>query len=202
MRNHQLRPLLLALAVTLAGGCGGDSTGPRVDDPTSGSLSFSYSGAFSGTYSVSGAVSFDAAGFPEYGTWAVGGLGVTTNQLSVAAFRAGTAPRGDLFALVVPLVTVPVDIPICDSFTQPDCEVAVALAFNIDPASEAAADQPFCILTAGSIEVRSLTPDRAVGGFSGTGVCFTGPSEEVRAFAVSDGSFDVPLSDRFRIGGV
>jgi hypothetical protein len=202
MHTHRLRSILfLALAIALGASCGdGDSTGP--EDPESGSLSFSYSGAFSGTYDVSGAARFDATGFPTYGTWAVGGRDTNTDDLAVAAFRARTAPRGDLFALLVPSVTGPGTIAICDSLMDFDCDVAVALAFNIDVQNDADPDQPFCILNAGTIEMRSLAPDRAVGGFSGTGVCFAGPTDEARAFAVSDGSFDVPLVAGFGIGGI
>jgi hypothetical protein len=89
-------------------------------------------------------------------------------------------------------------VGICD-FTDPACEVATALAFNVDLRNDDDFGQPFCVLDAGPVEVTTLTADRATGSFSGAGLCFTDPTAvaEPVAITISNGRFDVPLAADF-----
>ena len=202
MRTQKLRIALpLAVLFTLATACGDDSTGPDDGELPSGSLSFSYDGAVSGTFSVSGAARLDANGEPEFGTWAVGGRDAATNNLAIAAFRARTAPSGDLFSFFMPSVTGPGTVAICD-FLEADCEIAAALVFDLNLETDIDVSDRFCVLNAGEIEVTTLRADRAVGSFSGMGICFTNASTSPDVITISSGSFNVPLTDEFGVDGL
>ena len=203
MRTQKLRIALpLAVLFALITACGDDSTGPDDDgELPSGSLSFSYDGAVSGTFSVSGAARLGADGEPEFGTWAFGGRDAATNDLAVAAFRARTAPSGDLFSFFMPSVTGPGTVAICD-FLEADCEVAAALVFDLNLETDIDFSDRFCVLNAGEIEVTALRDDRAVGTFSGMGICFTDAGASTDVITISSGSFNVPLTDEFEVDGL
>ena len=152
----------------------GDGTGPG---GLSGSLSFSYSGVTSGTFSASGSVGvLDPFG----STWAAGVRDETNQSLSVAANVARPSDRSDDAVIAFPQLT-PGTVTIANG-------AGIAITFGMTQSGTATWA---CDVTSGSVTVTTLSGTRARGTFSGTGTCFN-DSGASGAFTVTNGTFDVP----------
>jgi hypothetical protein len=166
--------VFLAALLPAVTGCG-DGTGPS---GMNGRLSFSYSGATSGTFDASGSI-FSADPFGS--TWAAGARDEANETLAIAANLARTSNSFDNVVIDFPQLT-PGTVTIAN-----DAHVAVALG-----QPQTGLPTWSCDLTSGSVTVTFLTDSRARGSFSGTGVCFNGAGTS-GAFMVTNGSFDVPV---------
>jgi hypothetical protein len=164
----------LAALIAAATGCG-DSTGPG---PRTGSLSFAHSGAVAGTYSASGSIL--GTSDPRAATWAAGSPDDANQAIDVMASTPRPSNTIDHVIIQVPASTG--SVAIGDG-------AVVAIAFGQAPGGAATWT---CTLGSGTVVVASLSGDRVIGSFSGTGSCL-GSSTGLVAFTVTDGSFDVPL---------
>jgi hypothetical protein len=170
---------LLGALLTVATACS-DSTGPG---SLSGSLSFSYSGATSGT--------FDAAGSPlgaddPFGaTWAAAIRDDANQTIDVAANIARPSNTSDNAVVHFPQLT-PGTVTIANGAQVP-------VTFG---RTQSGTVDRSCSLTSGSVVVTSVSGIRARGTFSGTGTC-VGTTGGPAAFTVTNGSFDVPLVSGF-----
>lgn len=186
MKTYRTLLALPLLAVTsFALGCGG-SDSPTDPTGNSGSVSFSYSGAISGSYTATGAVQW--MGFmPQFGTFAVGFW--EDNELGILASRAGTASRSDVFSLDVENIAGPRTVAI-----SADCITNCAyVAFLPNLNWNTFDSDRLCYLESGSVQVTAINAQRAQGSFSGQGVCLSVADETEGTFTITNGSFDVPI---------
>jgi hypothetical protein len=165
--------VLLAVLLAIAAGCG-DGTGPG---GLTGSLSFSHSGATTGTFSASGSLLTED---PQTGTWAAAARDDANQMIAIAA-NVGRPDTFDDTVIDFPQLT-PGSVTIANG-------ARVVITFGQTQSGTATW---FCDLTSGSVVVTSLSGGRARGTFSGTGSCLPATGGPV-AFTVTNGSFDVPL---------
>lgn len=186
MRTRHVLSLVSLLALAA---CGGDD-GPTGSTSLSGSLSFAYTGAGGGNFSVSGAAPALSANIGA-ASWAAGTRDDAANEVSVAGVRARGSNRYDLMVLGIRRVTVgsvTVDAN-CDPDSGQSCS---GFAFVLN-ASEA--DQNFdfvCVATTGSLAISSISSTRAEGTFTGSGSCFSAAGTQSN-FTVTNGTFNVAL---------
>jgi hypothetical protein len=179
-RNTHVKPsrLLVGALLTVATACG-DSTGPG---GLNGRVSFSYSGATSGTFDASGSI---LEGDPLRSTWAAGARDDENESLAVAANLARSETTTD---------DVVIDFPQLATGTVTVANGArVAISFGY---TQTGIPTWSCDLTSGSVTVTTLSGTRARGSFSGTGTCVNSNGTS-GAFTVSNGSFDVPVVNGF-----
>jgi hypothetical protein len=190
-RHTPLLPLLAAATLLLLG-CGGDSPTQPID--TGGTISFSYSGAISGSFSASGTLRLGSNQQPEFGSWAAGGRG-PDNALVVTGLQPRTDQRGNAVALFVPAATGPATFPISPNCAFPDdmCPAVVLVTNALVTGTEPSFDR-LCLVLTGSITVTAVSQERARGNFSGAGTCFDSQTATPTGlFLVTNGVFDVPL---------
>lgn len=155
-----------------------DISGPGA---LSGNLSFSHSGATSGTFSASGSV---LAADPQAVDWAAGVRDDQSQSIAIAAHIPRANNTSDEVAIEFPQLTTGT-VNIANNGAH------VAMAFG---QPQSGTPTWSCALTSGSVVLTSLSSTRASGSFSGTGTC-TGSTGGPTAFTVTEGSFDVPLVD-------
>jgi hypothetical protein len=178
LRNRNVKPsrILIGGLLAVTAGCG-DGTGPG---GVSGSVSFSHSGATTGTFSASGSV---LVADPQTATWAAGTRNDASQSIDVEGYVAHPSSTHDYVHVHFPqltagTVTVANDATVSIVFGQPQTGAATW----------------YCTLTSGSVVLTSLSSARVRGSFSGSGSCLPSTGSPV-AFTVTDGSFDVPLVD-------
>lgn len=177
---------LIVAGVSLLAACG-DSSGPSGE---SGTLSFTYSGGVSGSYTASGGLPASQAQFNTT-TWSAGYKDVPNQTLQLQSVAARTGGRFDLVALTIDRI-VPgnstVDIN-CDPTIANGC-AGFAVFFGV---SNTTGDAQFlCGFQTGQLTITSITDTRAQGSFSGSGFCLDENLVE-SAFTASAGAFDVAL---------
>jgi hypothetical protein len=165
--------LLIGALLAIAAGCG-DGTGPG---SLTGNLSFSHSGATTGTFSASGSLLTED---PLTGTWAAAARD-DANQMVAIAANVGRPNSFDDIVIDFPQLT-PGSVTIANG-------AQVLITFG---QTESGTVTWSCDLTSGSVVVTSLSDGRARGTFSGTGSCLPASGSPV-GFTVTNGSFDVPL---------
>jgi hypothetical protein len=173
-KPHVKSRILLVVLLAIAAGCG-DGTGLG---GLSGSLSFSHSGATTGTFSASGSVLTQD---PEAGTWAAGARDDANQMIAIAANIGRPSNTFDDIVIDFPQLT-PGSVTMANG-------AHVVITFGQTQSGTATW---FCDLTSGSVVVTSLSDGRARGTFSGTGSCLPATGGPV-AFTVTNGSFDVPV---------
>jgi hypothetical protein len=164
--------LLLGALLTLAASCG-DGTGPG---SPSGSVSFSHSGATSGTFTASGSVS---VADPDRATWAFAERDDANQTITVMANVARPSDVVDNTIVVFPQLTA-------GTATIPN-QASVAINFGQTPSGIRTWS---CTLSSGTVVVTSVSDTRARGTFAGTGHCLG--LAVLAEFTVTSGSFDVP----------
>jgi hypothetical protein len=186
MRSRIIAAATLAAAAALAG-CK-DSTGN--DGPGSGSVSFTYTGARSGSYSASG--EFERVGTSSFVKKSFA-AGVTLadpsgQYIGVLGYVPVTATTGNQAVLVLPTVTggetLTLD-PTCESTTF--CPLGL-ITFDLNPDAQVDDSEGF-LFSDGTVHVTSVANGRIKGTFSGTAVDITG----TKTLTVTSGAFDVPL---------
>jgi len=168
--------VFVGVLLAAAAGCG-DGTGPGA---LNGSLSFSHSGATSGTFTASGSV---LVADPEAATWAAGARDDANESIAIAANIARPSNTFDDIIIDFPQLT-PGTVTVANG-------AHVVITFGQTQSGSATW---FCDLTAGSVVVTSVSSSRVRGSFSGTGDCLGATGGPV-SFTVTNGSFDVPLID-------
>ena len=180
----------------LASGCGDSPTGPtppvppEQQEPT---VSFTYSGARSGTYRVEGDVSLDAERRPQFGTWAAA-LQIPGEAPGVTAAQARTAPLADVFLIALHNITAPGSYPItpqmqCRLTTATSCATGL-FVFGFDWEDANRDPDAAYYIESGTVTVTAIDDEWISGTFE-----TSGPSLFVSGGTISlaSGSFDVPL---------
>jgi hypothetical protein len=184
---RKLLPLLFVLLLPPAA-CGGndnDVVGPE----KLGSLSFSYSGDISGTYSVSGEPKFDNDRYPQnpFGAAILGNNGF----LRITAMRPTQRPTVDGFMFRMGGITGPTTIPVCPQLIGPSCPDVVFSVKSNRPGE--LYNDPYQF-TSGSVTISEITAERVRGNFQGTAV-FRSLTDQAttRTITITNGQFDVPI---------
>jgi hypothetical protein len=169
---------LLFPTLTLALAACDESSGPSA---LNGTLSFSYSGAVTGSFS---ATSSGLVLDPSDAEWAVAVNDATNNQIGIIAIVPGPSDTQDNAVLVFPqrttgTVSITNGASIAVVFGQPEN--------GNDPTWT-------CLIHDGSITVAAIAGDRIRGSFAGTGEC-TADGSAPEAFTLTSGTFDLPLLD-------
>lgn len=183
------RPIALLFCTAVVGACS-DSSGPAAI--ASGTVTFGYSGAVNGNFSVTGAINSTSNPSTTL-PWAVGIRDVPANTIGVAANRPQPNARYDIAVVQASRLdagTSPID-PNCDVSVDVAC-TGVAVIFNASDAGTSTG-LLICGLTSGTVVVQSVTDARISGSFSGEGTCVD-ETLNPTAFTVSGGAFDVPLT--------
>jgi hypothetical protein len=187
MKRGFLAAALAAAAVAM-GGCK-DSTGS--DEIASGSLAFSYTGARSGTYSVSGALEKESASSFAKKSFAAGVKLSDGAQsfVGVVGYLPVTASTGHEVIFLFPASAAGATLTLVDECATTACPIGI-VAFDTDPDLEEDDSDPF-FFTTGTIHVNSVSGSRISGTFSGMAEDFDG----TRTITVTGGTFDIPLLD-------
>lgn len=188
MRNRTIHKLFGSAAIVVALAACGDSTGN--EDSNRGSISFSYSGAESGSFDSDGeyrrgatsSTTFSAAIIDQDGIFLIGN-------------EARANGRSDVFGLGVPERRGTTTCQAADF----DCEVSGAFFINA-PEDIELSDGIFAGYE-GSVEVTRLTDDRVRGNFSLDLVDFASASPTPAVVRVRSGTFDVPILTEAELGG-
>ncbi|MCR4338757.1 MAG: hypothetical protein NUW01_02605, partial [Gemmatimonadaceae bacterium] len=152
-----------------------------------GSMSFTYSGSESGSFSVS-----EPAGPRTTGVTGVKFDG-PPNLLFVAGISMQSSTHGDILELILSNVMAPRTLSLdddCDSTTG-DCPLGF-FSRNVDASLIGdPGDLPF-IFTSGSVTVTLITSERIAGTFQGTAKTLVLEGTP-RVVTITNGKFDVPL---------
>lgn len=184
---RKLLPLFFALLLPLVA-CSGE------DDPIApnkvGSLSFSYSGDISGTFSVSGEANIDDNDYPQNAFAVAQAEG---GEVSIAGIRPTQRPKFDFFGIELADVAAPRTIQVCALPTGGACPV---IFFLLGANSDTEAVDQAYVFTSGSVVISGISAERVRGSFSGTAVLLnlaTGQPNLARTITVTNGQFDVPV---------
>lgn len=191
LRYSMHRRLAVFVALAFGASACSDSSGPG--NPTSGSVSFSYTGAQSGSFNVTGAVTSLSAPSNTQ-PWAVGIRDQASSTIGVVANRPQSAGRYDVVVIAANRLTVgssSIDTN-CDPNFDTGCD-GVAVVFDASD-TQSSPTMLVCVLTGGTVTIASLTSSRVTGSFSGSGSCADQNSVET-GFTVSEGTFDVALTN-------
>jgi hypothetical protein len=184
--------LVIAAALSLLAACGSDSVTGAINGAVSGTLSFNYTGGGGGSFSANGGITSAAFANSAYTTtWAAGFKEASDNSTNIVANIARTSTTSDFAAITVKgqsTGTFNIDVNCVATSTSTCNDVALFTAYN----SSAQTFGNVCSFTSGSITIATLSSTSAVGTFSGSGGCVT-PSGTVTPWAVTNGSFNVPL---------
>ena len=182
----------LAVTASLAAvliGCGDD--GPTTVTGLNGALSFTYSGAVSGTFNATGQMPTSATA-QETATWAAGE--VVTTGADAGTYAVASTPRtGGRHDFVIVVAnrtnagTATIDLNNCDA------NVCSGVSFVIGQETGTGGGfLQLCGLESGTVVITEVTSTRIIGTFSGAGTCFSESGTET-AFTVTNGSFNVPI---------
>lgn len=189
MRNYAVIGGIWALLAALAG-CGGD--GPTEPAAIAGSMSFTYSGAASGSFAVSGDPR--PGGDGATGLWFNG----PPRMLFVGGVKMHSATRGTFMDLMLPDVTAPRSFSLDDEACLDFDAVCPVVIFAPDVAvgqpslsPETGIEEAY-FFTSGTVVVTSVSGSRVSGTFAGTAE--TTPLQGAsKSIAVSNGKFDVEI---------
>ena len=176
------RALIPSLALLAA--CGSD--GPTTVTAFDGALTFTYSGANSGTFSASGALPSSASA-QTTSAWAAAQASATS-EMFVVAVSPRSSTTHDLVGIFIQRNTVgsdPVD-PNC-GFNCTGMDITIGLS---NSGSSFTAN---CFLTAGTIAITEKSASRMKGTFSGTGECVSSSGSPTGTFTATNGTFDVAI---------
>ncbi len=187
----------LALAVLALPACR-DSTSGSTPSPDSGSVSFSYTGAVSGSYSVAGELEVESSGAPRYRSFAaaIDEFRGATHLVHLIAGRPRGGGLGDLVSMELPNPAVRTyDVTLdCDR----DCTY---VSFSLDAGwdtENSGIDGRHFGMDDGTVQINDVSGGRMRGTFSGSlvdeGDRLNGVANP-RRIQVQNGVFDVPVFD-------
>jgi len=194
-------PLLLMLSASLAllSGCERSPSEPEEQFDPSGTVSFSYRGAQTGTYHAAGEMQIQPDGLPQLASGATAYQ--HENLLNVFAFRSQSANRGDLFSLLLGEVSgagsFQLDPLACQQQALAQCRLGFFIP-DLDPTEfdesfdvSAVAENAY-VLVLGNVTITARTPMRVRGTFQG--VAFRANEQLIQnMMTISNGQFDLPL---------
>lgn len=194
---RRISALALAGSLAATAACDGDSSGSG--DDTRGSLSFSYSGAVSGSFSASG--KYEDLGGGDFERTSPLAVGIRyfddaegEDFIDLFTYRPRTSTTGDFadifFADVSSSQTISMDLDAClrNDFTlNPGCAVGF-FGFNGDYDDPNSSNW---ITVTGELKVTSVSNSNLRGTFSGT----LENLDTQQTITVTNGKFDVPLVD-------
>lgn len=185
----RLHRLTVTGSLVLLIACGDD--GPTTVTGLNGALSFTYSGAVSGTFNATGQMPTSPTA-QETSAWAAGE--VITTGTDAGTYAVAASPRtGGTYDLVVVVAnrtnagTATIDF---DNCTDDVCS-GVSFIIGQETGTGSGFDQ-LCGLASGTVVITEVTSSRIIGTFSGAGSCFSEGGTET-AFTVTNGSFNVPI---------
>lgn len=190
------RLFFAGLLAAFTAACGDGGTEPELQ---TGSLSFSYSGAESGTFAATGPLDVDG-GAPTSDGAAAQSYGTTFTR--IAAVRMAGSNQADIIQFALPAVTGPGSFSLdmeCLSasyggFTCPFAVIGLSVPTQSPPpGSPTVLPDGLYAFASGTITVTSVTATRIVGTFSGSAQSIEfDPSAGAEVITVTNGTFDVP----------
>lgn len=197
MTINQIWKTSLAGAVALLAACG-DSTGGS-GSSASGSLSFSYTGDRTGSYSASGTFKQNSTSFVKQ-PFAVGVRSSTVGGQGVVlvSYTPVSSATGNMLLIGIPSTaasTASYDLADenCNGTTTL-CPFSLLL-FDTNPDLEEDDSQVFTF-TSGTLNVTSNSGSRLQGNFSGTAETLFGDS----VITITNGTFDIPVRSESSLG--
>ncbi len=179
-----MRSRYTLLAASLVGlvGCSDSSTG---SSGLSGTLSFSYSGDLSGSFSATGSLPLSGQNTVA---WAVGGRDAAEEWVAAQASQPQSGGTYNYVIVIIPRITVGT------SNIDANCSAATcaAVLFELGVNDGAGTSQQTCFLDAGTVAITSISGRRAQGTFSGTGTCISSVNANSNV-NITGGTFDVAL---------
>jgi hypothetical protein len=184
-----------ALLLLLLAACSTESTGPDAGAVPAPVLRFTYAGPESGSFVAEGA---PVPGAPQLQqTFAQGRRSLGTHRdfeiLAVARRGASAADLVTIGGLPQAVGTHVVDARACDG-SGPSCP-RVLVGLDLPTDGRAAQARASCSLETGTVRITTWSSTRAVGVLSGTGRCTMIDGRVVDGFRITDGRFDVALTD-------
>jgi hypothetical protein len=195
------RPALILSAVVLLTSCGRGSTDPEPFDPI-GSLSFTYRGGITGTFSSAGTleIAADNSFSPVTGASAYR----QQDRLALVASYADAPPRADIFSLLLGDVrrsgSFQIDPAPCAGGSLAECRVGfflpevAASEWTGTPDLETVRNRSYLMIT-GDVTITSISETRVKGSFRGIALRGNEPSLQ-NTITISNGAFDLPLRPR------
>jgi hypothetical protein len=188
----------LAASLLLLSACRGSPVEPERFDPV-GSIGFTYGGARSGAYQVSGELRLGSAEAPRPTPGAA--AFVREEVLAVVGWQSDGGTRGDYFTLFLGEVgaagSMQLDPLACAQQAFERCRMAI-FAPDIDPAAlpSGAMDLPAVaggayVMALGTVNVTWRSELRVRGTFQG--VAFRGTEQSLQNMITISGQFDVPV---------
>jgi hypothetical protein len=188
MRNRTLQKLFGPAAIVLALAACGDSTGN--ENSNRGSISFSYTGAESGSFDSDGEFRRGATTASTFSAAIIDQDGIT-----LIGNETRTSNRSDLFLMLVP------ERRGTTSCTANDFDCEMFGLFFINVAENDDLSDGIFAGSEGSVEVTSLTDNRVRGNFSLNLEDFESTSGTPPVVRLRSGTFDVPIVTEAELGG-
>lgn len=194
--------LVIATLSLLAASCGDKSPTDPIDGDVSGTVSFTYAGGVGGggSYSAIGAIGSSVSATTAHtATWAAGWKDNSDNSTNVLANMPRTDGLSDVPAITINRQTAGAATinPNCIPTSTTSCN---DVFFFIGADATGSSFTYLCTLTSGAITILSISSIKVTGTFSGAGSCLHASSGTTSAFAVTSGSFDVPLLANIPVG--
>ena len=178
------RHRLLVTSLVFLAACGSD--GPTTVTGFDGALTFTYSGANSGTFSASGSLPSTASGQATT-AWAAAQASATS-EMFVAAASPRSSTTHDFVGIFIQRNTVGTET------INPSCSFNCnGVDLTIGAANSGSTFTVMCYLTSGSIASTEKSASRMKGTFSGSGECLTSTGAAAGALTVTNGTFDVAI---------
>jgi hypothetical protein len=187
MKRHNL---VIHATLLLAAACS-SSTAPN-NSASSGTVSFTYTGAGGGSYNATGAVVATSAAAQHASTWASAFNVSADNSILVFSNKATNGGLADQTILVVARQT-PGTSSIATSCEPTETSTCSFFAFVIGGDATGEDFDYSCFMASGSITISEVSGTRVSGTFSGAGLCVNGDTFELSNATVSNGSFAVPF---------
>ena len=166
--------------------CGGND-GPTTVTAFDGALSFTYSGANSGTFNASGSVPNTPGASIHTTAWAAAQASATS-EMAVVAVQPRSSTTHDLVGIFIQRNTVGSET--VNESCSFNCN---GMSIGIGHTNSGSSFTAVCFLTAGTIAITEKSSTRMKGTFSGTGECMSFAGAETGSFTVTNGSFDVAI---------
>jgi hypothetical protein len=187
MKTRQITRAALGAAVAFLAACG-DSTGSDDTATGVGSLSYSYSGARTGSYSANGEFQQNTTSFAKQ-PFAVGVRSQQAGQptILILSYLPVTSTTGHMVLLGFPEISGTGNFDLSGANCTSLCPVGLLL-FDTNPDLEEDDSQLFGFIT-GTVNITSNAGGHLRGTFSGTAENFAGDS----VLTITNGAFDVPV---------
>lgn len=178
------RQHFLISSLALLSACGSD--GPTTITAFDGALTFTYSGANSGTFNASGSLPTTASG-QATSPWAAAQASATS-EMFVGAAAPRSSTTHDVVGIFIQRNTVGSET--VNSSCSFNCN---GMDITIGAANSGSSFTANCYLTSGTIAITEKSSSRMKGTFSGSGQCISSTGSPTGAFTATNGTFDVAI---------